>query len=154
MRFRQFGHQVPRKNSRISFPRCRNPDSVKMPWRLAGSRVNSGAREPTCRVSVRSCICLLTVKQHIERNNRGRRKGTMRGTWARAGWERCGERCVGRKRASCEEFATWPLSASQEQWLVHGSGRARAHSCRQGAAKRSALAADGCLSTLTRLLPP
>ena len=54
MRFTQFGHQVPLKNSTTRIARRKNPDMVNIPSRFAASNANSGAREPTCNVSVRS----------------------------------------------------------------------------------------------------
>jgi hypothetical protein len=56
MRFTQFGHHVPLKNSTTRIARRKNPDMVNIPSRLAASSANSGAREPTCSVSVRSRI--------------------------------------------------------------------------------------------------
>ena len=56
MRRRQLGHQVPRRNSTISAPRDRKPDKERIPSRFAADSRNSGAREPTTRVSVRSDI--------------------------------------------------------------------------------------------------
>ncbi len=56
MRFTQFGHQVPRRNSTISAPRDRKPEREKIPSRFAADSRNSGAREPTAKVSVRSDI--------------------------------------------------------------------------------------------------
>jgi len=56
MRLTQFGHQVPRKNSPISGPPANNPESEKLPSRLAAASENSGARDPTPNVSVTFCI--------------------------------------------------------------------------------------------------
>src|SRR5580700_10905200 len=64
MRLTQFGHQVPRKNSTIRVPRDRKPDSERMPSRFAAASKNSGARDPTVRVSVRSCILISTLEQN------------------------------------------------------------------------------------------
>ncbi len=46
MRFTQLGHQVPRRNSRITVARERNSASEKLPSRLAADKVKSGARSP------------------------------------------------------------------------------------------------------------
>jgi len=58
MRFAQFGHHVPRKNSTISGPRDRKPESERMPSRFAADNKNSGALDPTLKVSVRSSILI------------------------------------------------------------------------------------------------
>ena len=44
MRFTQFGHQVPLKNSTTRIARRKNPDMVNIPSRFAASNANSGAR--------------------------------------------------------------------------------------------------------------
>src|ERR1700687_3693523 len=71
MRFTQFGHQVPRRNSRISVPCAGNPPRVKAPSRLAEVREKSGAREPTSKVSVRFFMLGSTVSEGDFRNNNG-----------------------------------------------------------------------------------
>src|SRR6266576_6546136 len=71
MRFTQFGHQVPRRNSRISAPFSIRPLRVNVPSRLAASREKSGAREPISRVSVRFCMLSSTVSEVEIRNNNG-----------------------------------------------------------------------------------
>jgi hypothetical protein len=51
MRLTQFGHQVPRKNSRIKIPLASNPLNLNsLP--LASFSTKSGAFDPTCNVSV------------------------------------------------------------------------------------------------------
>jgi hypothetical protein len=52
MRFTQFGHQVPRRNSTITIPCARKLDREKLPSRLAAASENSGARDPIPKVSV------------------------------------------------------------------------------------------------------
>src|SRR6266436_8867080 len=71
MRFTQFGHQVPRRNSRISVPCVSRPPRVNVPSRLAAPREKSGAREPISRVSVRFCMLSSTVSEVEIRNNNG-----------------------------------------------------------------------------------
>jgi hypothetical protein len=56
MRFTQFGHQVPRKNSRITGPRARRLESENVPSWFAAKSEKSGARDPIPKVSVRFCI--------------------------------------------------------------------------------------------------
>lgn len=59
MRFTQFGHQVPRRNSMIIGPRPNMVARVKtLPSRLADGSENSGARDPISKVSVRFCISI------------------------------------------------------------------------------------------------
>jgi hypothetical protein len=53
MRFTQFGHQVPRRNSRITGLSARKSESEKFPSRFAATKENSGARDPIPNVSVR-----------------------------------------------------------------------------------------------------
>jgi hypothetical protein len=53
MRFWQFGHQVPRKNSTITGPRPSISASEQLPSRFAAASEKSGARDPTSKVSVR-----------------------------------------------------------------------------------------------------
>src|SRR6266404_1931003 len=71
MRFTQFGHQVPRRNSRISAPFSIRPLRVNVPSRLAASREKSGAREPISRVSVRFFMLSSTLSEVECRNNNG-----------------------------------------------------------------------------------
>src|SRR5271157_3832302 len=71
MRFTQFGHQVPRRNSRISVPRASKPPRVNVPSRLAAPREKSGAREPISRVSVRFLMLSSTLSEVEIRNNNG-----------------------------------------------------------------------------------
>src|SRR2546421_9975191 len=52
MRLTQLGHQVPRRNSTITGPRCNNSASEKLPDRFAALRAKPGALSPTFRVSV------------------------------------------------------------------------------------------------------
>jgi hypothetical protein len=52
MRFTQFGHQVPRRNSTIKVPRVKKPERDRIPSRFAADNKNSGALAPTLRVSV------------------------------------------------------------------------------------------------------
>jgi hypothetical protein len=56
MRLTQFGHQVPRKNSRITAPRARILESEDEPSWFAALSEKSGARDPMPNVSVRFCI--------------------------------------------------------------------------------------------------
>jgi len=56
MRLTQFGHHVPRKNSRTAGPRARRIESEKFPSRFAAASEKSGARDPIPKVSVRFCI--------------------------------------------------------------------------------------------------
>ncbi len=58
MRFTQFGHQVPRRNSRIpGVPRC-NASFIRenLPAQFAASSSKSGASSPTRKVDVWSSI--------------------------------------------------------------------------------------------------
>ena len=71
MRFTQFGHHVPRKNSRISAPFSIRPLRVNVPSRLAAPREKSGAREPISRVSVRFFMLSSTVGEMEIGNNNG-----------------------------------------------------------------------------------
>src|SRR5258707_6752253 len=71
MRFTQFGHHVPRRNSRISVPCASRPLRVNVPSRLAAPREKSGAREPISRVSVRFCMLSSTLCEVEIRNNNG-----------------------------------------------------------------------------------
>src|ERR1700691_3874269 len=84
MRFTQFGHQVPRRNSRISGPCARKPPRLNMPSRLAAKSEKSGAFDPISRVSVRSFIVEIaysksrldsTLSEVKSRNNNGRGTG-------------------------------------------------------------------------------
>jgi hypothetical protein len=52
MRFTQFGHQVPRKNSKTTIPSARKPERETIPSRFAAASENSGARDPIPKVSV------------------------------------------------------------------------------------------------------
>src|SRR5712691_992225 len=71
MRFTQFGHQVPRRNSRISVPFSIRPLRVNVPLRLAAPREKSGARDPISKVSVRFFMLSSTVSEGECRNNNG-----------------------------------------------------------------------------------
>src|SRR5208282_137111 len=71
MRFTQFGHQVPRTNSRISVPSVSKPARVNVPSRLAACSEKSGARDPISRVSERFFILCLTLSEVEIRNNNG-----------------------------------------------------------------------------------
>src|ERR1700687_3714463 len=71
MRFTQFGHQVPRRNSRMSVACSSNPARVNVPSRLAAPREKSGARDPISRVSVRFCILSSTLSEAEIGNNNG-----------------------------------------------------------------------------------
>src|SRR4029077_3380214 len=71
MRFTQFGHHVPRKNSRISVPCASRPRRVNVPSRLAAAREKSGPRDPISRVSVRFCMLSSTLGEMEIRNNNG-----------------------------------------------------------------------------------
>jgi enolase len=63
MRLRQFVHQVPRRNSITTMPLWMSFESEKLPGRLAAGSVNSGAREFSARVSVRSCILFVSERR-------------------------------------------------------------------------------------------
>ena len=76
MRLTQFGHHVPRRNSRITAPCARKEDSEKLASRLAAASEKSGATEPTARVSVRSAISISTVREQIVRDKGLRQRGT------------------------------------------------------------------------------
>src|ERR1700676_3271875 len=78
MRFTQFGHHVPRRNSRISAPFSIRPLRVNVPSRLAAPREKSGARDPISRVSVRLCMLSSTVSEAGFRNNNGWGTGMTR----------------------------------------------------------------------------
>jgi len=80
MRFTQFGHQVPRKNSRTIGPRSRRFESENCPSRFAAVSENSGARDPIPNVSVRFCTLKLTVRYPREQNKGGCGKRTSGGT--------------------------------------------------------------------------
>src|SRR5580698_277356 len=71
MRFTQFGHHVPRRNSRINLPSESSPSRVNVPSRLAACSAKYGASEPISRVSVRSFMLRLTVSEVEIRNNNG-----------------------------------------------------------------------------------
>src|SRR6266481_1989640 len=71
MRLTQFGHHVPRRNSRISVPFSIRPLRVNVPSRLAAPREKSGARDPISRVSVRLFMLSSTVSEVEIRNNNG-----------------------------------------------------------------------------------
>ena len=71
MRFTQFGHHVPRRNSRISVSCASRSASVKVPSRLAAPREKSGARDPISRVSVRFFMLSSTLSEVECRNNNG-----------------------------------------------------------------------------------
>src|ERR1700675_1394687 len=71
MRFTQFGHHVPRRNSRISGPCSSRPRRVNVPSRLAAPREKSGAGDPISRVSVRFFMLSSTVSEVEIRNNNG-----------------------------------------------------------------------------------
>src|ERR1019366_6941638 len=79
MRFTQFGHQVPRRNSRISAPFAGKPARLNVPSRLAAVREKSGAREPTSKVSVRFFMLGSILSQVEIGNNNGWVPGTVRG---------------------------------------------------------------------------
>src|ERR1017187_5147417 len=78
MRFTQFGHQVPRRNSRISVPWASKPARVNVPSRLAAPKEKSGARAPISRVSVRFFMLSSTVSEVDFRNNNGWGTGMVR----------------------------------------------------------------------------
>src|SRR5260370_17714415 len=78
MRFTQFGHHVPRRNSRISVPFSIRPLRVNVPLRLAAPREKSGARDPISRVSVRLCMLSSTVSEAGIRKNNGWGTGMTR----------------------------------------------------------------------------
>src|ERR1039458_5283443 len=79
MRFTQFGHQVPRRNSRISVPWASKPARVNVPSRLAAPKEKSGARDPIARVSVRF-FTLSSILSQVEIGNNNRWvPGTVRG---------------------------------------------------------------------------
>src|SRR6266481_6361360 len=71
MRFTQFGHHVPRRNSRISVPCASRLARVNVPSRLAAPREKSGARDPISRVSVRFFMLSSTLSEVEIRNNNG-----------------------------------------------------------------------------------
>src|SRR5450631_2447116 len=71
MRFTQFGHHVPRRNSIISVPCASRPPRVNVPSRLAAPREKSGAREPISRVSVRFFMSISTLSEVEVGNNNG-----------------------------------------------------------------------------------
>src|ERR1019366_110172 len=80
MRFTQFGHQEPRRNSRISVPCVSRPPRVNVPSRLAALREKSGARDPISRVSVQFSMLSSTLSEVEIRNNNG--WGTGIAQWA------------------------------------------------------------------------
>src|ERR1700686_4445348 len=65
MRLTQLGHQVPRRNSRISVPSASRSSKVNVPSRFAAPSEKLGAREPISRVSVLFFISTSTLS-HIE----------------------------------------------------------------------------------------
>jgi hypothetical protein len=71
MRLTQFGHHVPRKNSRMSRPLHSNSPSGNLPERLAASKEKSGAVEPISSVVVRFFILKLTLSEVEIWNNIG-----------------------------------------------------------------------------------
>jgi hypothetical protein len=89
MRFTQLGHQVPRKNSRITGPRCRRLESEKLPSRFAGLSEKSGACEPIVNVFVRFRILKSTLSYQRKQNKNGYKQRTMGGTV----FGRCEKRC-------------------------------------------------------------
>src|SRR6266852_1238577 len=120
MRFTQFGHQVPRRNSRINVPCASRPLRVNVPSRLAAPTEKSGAGEPISRVSVRFCMVSSTVSEGECRNNNGWGTGdepvsylilggaaVYRMMWALA--EKLGFRCPAPKGASDFEELTASL---------------------------------------------
>jgi len=54
MRFTQFGHQVPRKNSTMAGPFRSSAESDTLPYLFAEESENSGARSPTRSVELLS----------------------------------------------------------------------------------------------------
>src|SRR5450631_131177 len=78
MRFTQFGHHVPRRNSIISVPCASRPPRVNVPSRLAAPREKSGAREPISRVSVRFFMSISTLSEVEVGNNNGWGSGLPR----------------------------------------------------------------------------
>jgi hypothetical protein len=52
MRLRQFGHQVPRRNSIATAPREMKSESEKIPARFADESAKAGAIDPVRSVSV------------------------------------------------------------------------------------------------------
>src|SRR5271156_2935592 len=76
MRFTQFDHQVPRRNSRIRLPSASVPPRVNVPSRFAACSEKSGARDPISRVSVWFFMLGLTVSEVEIRNNNGWGTGT------------------------------------------------------------------------------
>src|SRR5580658_8307170 len=91
MRFTQFGHQVPRRNSRISVPEAIRPLRVNVPSRLAAPREKFGALDPMSRVSVRLFMLTSTLSEVEIRNNNGWGTGII---FRSPGGERCGS-CPG-----------------------------------------------------------
>jgi hypothetical protein len=67
MRFTQFGHQVPRKNSTTTGPRSRSFASDTSPMPFAEAREKSGARSPTFSVA----LCCAMASNVDQRKNRG-----------------------------------------------------------------------------------
>jgi hypothetical protein len=78
MRFTQFGHQVPRKNSTTAGPRSSNFASETSPAPFAEASVNSGARSPTFRVEL-CCVTGATVDHWQNRDNNRNNTGISGG---------------------------------------------------------------------------
>jgi hypothetical protein len=87
MRLTQLGHQVPRKNSRITVPGSRRLESEKFPSRFAAASEKSGARDPIPSVSVRFCILKSTLRYLGKQNKSGSKQRTSGDT----GFSRAGE---------------------------------------------------------------
>src|SRR6266403_3651620 len=99
MRFTQFGHHVPRRNSRINAPCSSRPTRVNVPSRLAAPREKSGARDPISRVSVRFCTLSSTLSEVEIRHNNG--SGTGMAGWAMR-WGRHGALTPGRSTSESD----------------------------------------------------
>jgi hypothetical protein len=80
MRFTQFGHQVPRKNSKMTGPCSRKLGSENFPPRFAAASEKSGARDPIPSVSVQLRISKSTLRYSRDQNKSRRDEGTTGGT--------------------------------------------------------------------------
>jgi hypothetical protein len=76
MRFTQFGHQVPRRNSNTKEPCESNAESENTPSRFAAGSEKSGACEPSFIVSVKFRISYATLKHRLATDNSARRLRT------------------------------------------------------------------------------
>src|SRR5260221_1080639 len=149
MRFAQFGHQVPRRNSRINVPWASNPARVIVPSRLAAPREKSGAREPISRVSVRFCILSSTVSEGEIWNNNGWGTGDGIASAAEASCVN-GANGAAKRRAPAKQDQNQVDSLTRSQFLIRKSDiiSLRSYETLSDAASRVSTANDVAKSDL------